>query len=148
MTTAAGDGKDARSIVHVHAYDAGTGGAGDAGPLCVVTVELLTGRQHQIRVHCAQSLGAPIANDEAYGGARLARLHRSRPLLHAWAMEVPALPSPTTRDAPGHGGARSSAAPLSLHAPLPEDMRALLDERFPSLGDDPARWPLHSFGAT
>ena len=33
--------------------------------VCLVSIDLLTGRQHQIRVHCAHR-GAAVANDEAY----------------------------------------------------------------------------------
>lgn len=35
--------------------------------LCLVEIELETGRTHQIRVHMA-SLGAPVAGDQLYGG--------------------------------------------------------------------------------
>ena len=117
-----GSGKAARSVVHVHAVSS-------TGPreLTLVTVELLTGRQHQIRVHCAQVLGAPLANDDAYGGERTPGAPKNRPLLHAWSMEVP---PPATGEL------------LSMRAPLPDDMSALLREHFPQLpGIDPASWP-------
>ena len=49
----------------------------------------LTGRTHQLRVHCA-GLGAPILGDRKYGGARdgARRLH-----LHARRLELPDRPS-------------------------------------------------------
>jgi 23S rRNA pseudouridine1911/1915/1917 synthase len=120
-------GKEAASIVHVHAHSM-------RGPqeLCLVSVELLTGRQHQIRVHCAQCLGAPLANDSAYNGARLAGVAKNRPLLHAWAMNVP------------HPAARGADAPppLDVRAPLPGDMLALIAQHFPELvAADPSSWP-------
>ena len=117
----AANGKAASSIVHVHALSSGWS---------LVTIDLLTGRSHQIRVHCAQCLGAPLANDDAYGGERVHGLPKNRPLLHAWSMEVPHPSDGTT---------------LSVRAPLPDDMRDQIAKRFPSLGagviDDPSRWP-------
>ena len=129
------DAKHAQSVVRVHAVSGGggSGSAGsDGGELCLVTVELLTGRSHQIRVHCAHALGAPLANDDAYGGTRLAGIGRARPMLHAWAMDVQ---HPAAVDA--------RAPPLCVRAPLPDDMRRLVHEHFPGLpGDDPGGWPL------
>ena len=123
-------GKPATSIVHVHAHERDK--SGRRPDLSLVSVELLTGRQHQIRVHCAQCLGAPLANDDAYGGARLDGLPKSRPMLHAWAMKVP---HPSAQGA----GAESQ---LDVHAPLPEDMQRLISMHFPSLDvNDPSSWP-------
>lgn len=121
------DGKPARSVVHVHAHDTVSG-------LSAVTVDLHTGRQHQIRVHCAHA-GAPVANDVAYDGdaaavARLASrwaLPHGRPLLHSWRL-VLAHPRP--------GEQQVEAAAL-----LPDDMRRVVDDLWPSLGADPAFWP-------
>lgn len=88
-----------------------------------VTCDLETGRQHQIRLHLA-ALGAPIVGDKLYGpdegafargadGALteedLARLELPRHALHASRI---ALEHPV------------SGTPLSVEAPLPEDMRA------------------------
>jgi 23S rRNA pseudouridine1911/1915/1917 synthase len=75
-------------------------------------VEVLpeTGRTHQIRVHLA-SIGHPLVGDLLYGGHRRAGVARS--LLHAERLE---LEHPFTR------------APLTLEAPLPEDM-SLIDGR-------------------
>ena len=72
-----------------------------------------TGRTHQLRLHMAY-LGCPLAGDWLYGTEDPALI--PRPALHAWAV---ALTHPVT-------GER-----LEVSAPLPEDMRRLLRERFP-----------------
>ena len=55
-------------------------------------VELLTGRTHQIRVHC-QLAGHPIAGDEKYGDADFNKRMRARGLrrlmLHAASLDLP-----------------------------------------------------------
>ena len=121
-----GDGsKTAQSVVHAHAYCA-------SSRVALVSVDLLTGRQHQIRIHCAH-LGAAVANDEAYGtdvaGFRqaLGPLPRSRPLLHAWSMAVPH-PS-------------SARGTLEVRAPLPDDMLRVVARLWPQLPTDPSAWP-------
>ncbi|KAJ2451648.1 hypothetical protein EV183_003479 [Coemansia sp. RSA 2336] len=38
-------------------------------PCSLVSVEILTGRKHQIRAHCAQVLGCPVYGDTKYGAA-------------------------------------------------------------------------------
>ncbi|KAJ1741867.1 hypothetical protein LPJ68_002418 [Coemansia sp. RSA 1086] len=38
-------------------------------PCSLVSVEILTGRKHQIRAHCAQILGCPVYGDTKYGSA-------------------------------------------------------------------------------
>ena len=43
-------------------------GLAEGGPLCWLALEPLTGRTHQLRVHCAAS-GFPILGDEIYGSA-------------------------------------------------------------------------------
>jgi 23S rRNA pseudouridine1911/1915/1917 synthase len=70
----------------------------------------LTGRTHQLRAHLA-SLGAPLLSDALYGGVRDARIQR--PALHA---QLVAFPHP------------ASGAPLTLSAPLPEDLARLFLE--------------------
>eukprot|EP00965_Chrysotila_dentata_P022451 743286-Pleurochrysis_carterae.AAC.4 len=124
-------GKPAQSTLHVHAID-------ESRRVVLVSVDLHTGRQHQIRVHCAH-LGAPVANDDVYGdGASAFRacfasasLRRGRPLLHAWSLSV----------AHPHTAAR-----LEVAAPLPPDMRRLVSELWPSIGLDPAEWPRVAMG--
>ena len=88
----------------------------------VVRCGLVTGRMHQIRVHFA-ARGWPLVGDTIYGGARppriadpmlAERLRRfPRQALHAWHV---AFDHPVT-------GAR-----LQIEAPVPEDLRGLLDE--------------------
>ncbi len=94
----------------------------------LVRCELLTGRQHQIRVHLL-SLGTPIVGDKLYGidesyfirdadglmdDAGLADLELARHALHASELR---LEHPMTRK------------PLEVIAPLPEDMRAFWEGR-------------------
>ena len=74
----------------------------------------VTGRTHQIRVHLAAS-GWPVAGDRTYGGSDAGSDPIPRQALHAWHIR---LPHPATRQ------------PLSFEAPLPEDMRPLL-QNFP-----------------
>jgi 23S rRNA pseudouridine1911/1915/1917 synthase len=88
----------------------------------VVRCGLVTGRMHQIRVHFA-ARGWPLVGDATYGGKRprhiadprlAERLQRfPRQALHAWHV---AFDHPIT-------GAR-----LQIEAPVPEDLRGLLDE--------------------
>jgi 23S rRNA pseudouridine1911/1915/1917 synthase len=74
--------------------------------LSVVRCELVTGRTHQIRVHLA-SRGWPIVGDRVYGSPddRIARQ-----ALHAWRVM---LLHPI------------SGEPLTIEAPIPEDIRAI-----------------------
>ncbi|MFQ7005087.1 MAG: RluA family pseudouridine synthase [Ruthenibacterium lactatiformans] len=67
----------------------------------------VTGRTHQIRVHFA-SRGHPLAGDGMYGGCPE---HMARPALHCGAVSF---------------GLTGEDAAHTVHAPLPEDMRALL----------------------
>ncbi len=63
----------------------------------LLEVELCTGRPHQIRVHLAH-LGHPVLGDYKYGDEDVNRRVRSRgvrrPLLHAFRMILPLMPSP------------------------------------------------------
>ncbi len=81
-------------------------GRGDG--LAWLELKPLTGRTHQLRVHCAAS-GFPIAGDELYGGDRARAAAR---LVHLHARQVII---PQKRDAPV----------LSVVAPLPEHMHVL-----------------------
>jgi len=78
-----------------------------AGGYSRVECELMTGRTHQIRVHLA-ARGWPIAGDRVYGSPD-SRIGRQA--LHAWRMT---LPHPVSRE------------PLTLEAPVPADMKALV----------------------
>jgi len=122
-------GQAASSVVHVHCHDESHG-------VSLATVDLITGRMHQIRVHCTH-LGAPVACDPVYGDRKAhTALRRSlgpsllserRPLLHSWALE---LPHP-----------RKGKEPLVLRAPLPDDMRGVITKLWPKLSLDPSSWP-------
>ncbi len=62
------------------------------GQYSLIEVKIITGRTHQIRVHC-QSAGHPIAGDEKYGDAEFNRFMRQskikRLMLHAASLELP-----------------------------------------------------------
>ncbi len=91
----------------------------------LVKLRLLTGRHHQIRVHCA-SIGHPLVGDKIYGDDEEifiryyedrmtpedeAKLMLPRQALHAHRLKIP---HPIT------------GAPLEITAPLPEDLAAFL----------------------
>ena len=80
-----------------------------AGPLSLVELTPRTGRTHQIRVHMA-ALGCPLAGDWLYGTEDRALI--PRPALHAARLT---LVHPATGQT------------LSLAAPLPADMKKLLE---------------------
>ncbi len=90
--------------------------------LSLLRCRLATGRTHQIRVHLA-ARGWPLVGDPTYGEPRWARVDDPqlaatlrafpRQALHAWRV---AFTHPVTR------------ARLTLEAPLPPDLAALLDE--------------------
>ncbi|MBD5133456.1 MAG: RluA family pseudouridine synthase [Clostridiales bacterium] len=95
------DGKPARThyrVVRAH------------GPRSLVELELETGRTHQIRVHMAH-IGCPLTGDFLYGMENRALI--ARPALHSAHLE---LTHPIT-------GER-----LAFDAPLPADMRALIEK--------------------
>ncbi len=76
----------------------------------LVEVDILTGRTHQIRVHMAH-LGFPVVGDATYGGV-CEDIPVERQQLHAWRV---VLPHPV------------SGEELTIKAPIPEDMRSLID---------------------
>jgi tRNA pseudouridine32 synthase/23S rRNA pseudouridine746 synthase/23S rRNA pseudouridine1911/1915/1917 synthase len=86
---------------------------GVAGGRAWLELRPLTGRTHQIRVHCAH-IGCPVVGDTAYGGPGDSPL-----LLHARAISLPLYPA---------------RAPIAATAPVPPHMLAALA----SLGYDPA----------
>jgi tRNA pseudouridine32 synthase/23S rRNA pseudouridine746 synthase len=83
---------------------------GRAGGLTWLELELLTGRTHQIRVHCAE-MGWPVLGDSIYGKAP--RVGGPPQHLHAREISVPLYKN---RD------------PIKVTAPVPEHMRARLME--------------------
>ena len=72
-----------------------------------LALEPLTGRTHQLRVHCAE-MGFPIVGDSVYGNAS-----RGGPPLHLHAREVTV---PISKNKP----------PVTVTAPVPAHMRELL----------------------
>jgi 23S rRNA pseudouridine1911/1915/1917 synthase len=101
----------------------------DLGLYSLIEFNIHTGRTHQIRVHM-QALGHPIACDELYGDARPVKLssfkrnfklskheEEERPILSRLALHSHLL---HFKDATGEYH--------TLEAPLPKDMRALLQQ--------------------
>jgi 23S rRNA pseudouridine1911/1915/1917 synthase len=81
----------------------------------LISAKLITGRTHQIRVHLKHR-GTPILGDSVYGSPKLnAKYQINRQLLHAFRLT---LSHPITQK------------PLSLSAPLPEDMKNLSEVFF------------------
>ncbi len=80
----------------------------------LVRAHPLTGRTHQLRVHLA-SVGAPVVGDGVYGAHKdpLTQMLSPRQLLHSSEL---VFASPAT------------GSPIKLHAPMPEDMRRVIDE--------------------
>jgi len=68
-----------------------------------------TGRTHQIRVHAASGLGAPLLGDPVYGHCPDATKGAARTMLHAAALTVP----------------REGKPDIVAVSPLPEDFAAL-----------------------
>jgi tRNA pseudouridine32 synthase / 23S rRNA pseudouridine746 synthase len=79
------------------------------GNLTWLELELLTGRTHQIRVHCAE-MGWPVFGDSIYGSAP----RHGGPPMHLHAREI-TVPLYKNRD------------PLKVTAPVPEHMREKLE---------------------
>jgi len=89
----------------------GRGAAPGGQSLAVLELQPLTGRTHQLRVHCA-ALGTPILGDGKYGGSAAtlpggAAEHRLH--LHARSLEIP----------------HPDGGTLRVTAPLPPHMRRL-----------------------
>lgn len=55
-------------------------------PATQVVLKPVTGRRHQLRVHCA-TLGHPVIGDTTYGGTDASE--HSRMYLHAWRLQLP-----------------------------------------------------------
>jgi len=82
--------------------------AGEGGRLTWLSLEPLTGRTHQLRVHCAAQ-GWPIVGDDIYGTAPRFR----GPMLHLHAREIVV---PISKNKP----------PVRVAAPVPAHMRERL----------------------
>ena len=97
------------------------------GFITVVECRLETGRTHQIRVHMS-SLGHPLFNDERYGGAEIRQgtiYAKYRQFIHNCFQLCPrqALHARTLGFTHPVSGQR-----LHFEAPIPEDMRALIQK--------------------
>jgi tRNA pseudouridine32 synthase / 23S rRNA pseudouridine746 synthase len=77
----------------------------ELGGLTLVEFRPETGRTHQIRVHAAAGLGAPLLGDPVYGDSRGA----ARTMLHAAGLSLP----------------RAGKSPIVASAPLPADFAEL-----------------------
>lgn len=86
----------------------GRGTAPSGAPLAWLAMEPLTGRTHQLRVHCA-AMGWPIVGDPVYGSAPRV----GGPMLHLHAREV-VVPLSRNKD------------PIRVTAPVPPHMTGLL----------------------
>ena len=95
-----------------------------AGPHSFVEVRIETGRTHQIRVHAAHA-GHPVAGDDKYGeraaNQALKAAGLKRLFLHAASLSF---------------ALKEGSQPYLLNAPLPADLKAVLDSL---QGGDPAR---------
>lgn len=79
------------------------------GTLSLVSVQLVTGRTHQIRVHL-QAVGTPVLGDPIYGNEKVNKSYKiQRQMLHAYCLRFT---HPFTHEV------------LELKAPLPQEMAA------------------------
>lgn len=92
-------GRPAKTIYHLIEY---------LGDYSLASVQPITGRTHQIRVHFS-AIDHPVVGDRVYGYRR-PRLGAERQLLHAWKLAL-TLPSRETRE---------------FVAPLPDDLRDVI----------------------
>jgi tRNA pseudouridine32 synthase / 23S rRNA pseudouridine746 synthase len=100
-------------------------GAQDVRPFTWLALEPLTGRTHQLRVHCA-ALGWPIVGDAIYGTAP----RTGGPPLHLHAREVVV-------------SLYKNHPPIRVVAPIPEHMRAALSQcgwRDENANDESGLW--------
>lgn len=95
------DGQPARSALRVMVR---------SQDVCLVQLQPITGRTHQLRVHCSH-MGWPMLGDPWYAPPPVAAM-APRLCLHAWRLTLP-------QGAPG--------TPCRLEAPLPDAMLAVLD---------------------
>lgn len=100
------EGKKALSCCTTLAYN---------GKLSLVSIILVTGRTHQIRVHL-QSVNTPVLGDSLYGNLKINQAHKvDRQMLHAHRLEFI---HPITQQ------------PLKFEAPLPKEMNAITKNIF------------------
>jgi 23S rRNA pseudouridine1911/1915/1917 synthase len=101
------DGREARTAVE-SVESLGSG-------YSLVTLRLLTGRTHQIRLHCSH-VGCPVVGDRLYGGVDDRAEGGGEPLMTRQALHCSSLElvHPHTSE------------PLRVVSPLPQDMRELI----------------------
>lgn len=100
------DGKSATTLVKTLTTGGGTGtNSNTTEDPRGVWLELspVTGRKHQLRVHCAQVLHAPIVGDTKYRGPKAGRLY-----LHAQRIEFP---DPFGSETPRDQGSQQDCRP-------------------------------------
>jgi tRNA pseudouridine32 synthase / 23S rRNA pseudouridine746 synthase len=100
---------DPRASPHPDGFAVDPPPPGESVKLTWLALEPLTGRTHQLRVHCAE-MGWPILGDAIYGSAP----RRGGPPLHLHAREI-IVPLYKNR------------APIAVTAPVPPHMRARLE---------------------
>ena len=100
---------DPRASPHPDGFAVDPPPAGEGVKLSWLALEPLTGRTHQLRVHCAE-MGWPILGDAIYGSAP----RSGGPPLHLHAREI-VVPLYKNR------------APIAVTAPVPPHMRARLE---------------------
>jgi len=106
----------AKAATTLYRLDASRGG------VSALTCTILTGRTHQVRVHCAES-GWPLVGDETYGGVRpLKRLTDPALRLACEALDRPALHAKYLAFAHPLSGRR-----LEFTAPPPADLKKILE---------------------
>lgn len=105
MAIVARDGKEAVTI-----YNTLHSGFYQGVLVSLLSVNILTGRTHQIRVHLS-SIGHSIIGDQTYGNNR--QLHVERQMLHAWRLKIP---HPATGEL------------MSFESPIPDDFQEIIDE--------------------
>jgi tRNA pseudouridine32 synthase/23S rRNA pseudouridine746 synthase len=86
----------------------GRGASPEGKPLAFIELEPLTGRTHQLRVHCA-AMGWPILGDRVYGSGKV----EGGPPLHLHARRIVV---PIDKHKP----------PTAVEAPIPEHMKTAL----------------------
>lgn len=108
------DGKDAVSIVQPVDY-----GTYNNKPVTIAKIEILTGRTHQIRVHCS-SHGFPLLGDTAYGGTKINE--KQNFFLHAWHLGICKNPL---------------SLPQDIYAPIPVYFMNMLNKCLPNFDSKP-----------
>lgn len=91
-----------------------------AGDFTLLTVELVTGKTHQIRAHLA-SIGHPLIGDTKYGDHRLNREMQSRFSLHHQLLHAGKICFPIVET-----GALANVSGKTFTAPLPAKFAAIL----------------------